>query len=59
MLGCPYCGSDSVRYVGADDGGGDYGDSICDYFYCDNCQQEFEVNCVDVGGDEDFEEENS
>jgi hypothetical protein len=35
---CKYCGSENVSYIGVDDGGGDYGDSLVSIFYCDDCE---------------------
>lgn len=52
---CPYCGGNG-EYLGADDGGGDYGDSVCDMYRCGTCDTEFEGNCVEFDG-EDYEEE--
>lgn len=51
MPECYYCHSENVEFLGADDGGGDYGDSVCDIWHCHDCGQEYEVNCV--GGEED------
>jgi hypothetical protein len=48
MIICPYCGNDDARFLGFDDGGGDYGDSICEYYFCDHCQQEFEAGCIEA-----------
>jgi len=45
---CPYCGGD-VYFVGFDDGGGDYGDSVCEIYECDGCGFSWERHCVDDG----------
>lgn len=42
MMYCKFCGSENVSYVGLDDGGGDYGDSVVSIFYCEDCQSEIE-----------------
>lgn len=39
---CPVCGSEDVNLQGVDDGGGDYGDSVCDQYHCWNCDSDFE-----------------
>lgn len=49
---CPYCGSNHVDYIGVDDGGGNYGTSVCDIFHCGDCEMDFEANCIDT--EEDF-----
>lgn len=51
MEGCPYCGSEDVTYTGMDDGGGDYGDQVCDQFRCNHCDQDFEGDCFGDSGD--------
>lgn len=51
-MNCHYCGSDDTEYTGVDDGGGDYGSSVCDYYFCNSCELSFEANCIDVGSDE-------
>lgn len=45
-MDCRYCGSDEVDYLGVDDGGGDYGDSVCDQYECLECGAMFEANCM-------------
>lgn len=45
-MNCPYCGSINVDYLGIADGGGDYGDAICDEWVCDACAMEFEGDCI-------------
>lgn len=42
MMYCRYCGSEDVRYLGIDDGGGDYGDSFVNIFHCDGCGLDIE-----------------
>lgn len=44
---CPYCGAAAVEYLGVTDGGGDYGDSICDEFRCHECDTTWEEHCVE------------
>lgn len=34
---CPYCGSESIEYFGLDDGGGDYGETVEEYWLCLAC----------------------
>jgi len=46
---CPYCGEEMI-FTGMDDGGGDYGDSICEIWECPDCDFADELNCV---GDSD------
>jgi len=43
---CPYCGSEDVYFSGVDDGGGDYGDSLCDLYECQGCLNDFEAHCI-------------
>lgn len=50
---CYYCGSEDVEYIGTDDGGGDYGSAVCDLFHCNQCDQDFEANCIEYEGDDD------
>lgn len=45
---CPYCGSDHVEYHGVDDGGGDYGNAVCDQYECLNCGNRFESDCLEA-----------
>lgn len=35
-MNCRYCGS-RMDYIGIQDGGGDYGDSVCDEYQCMTC----------------------
>jgi len=59
---CRLCGHDEYEYLGVDDGGGDYGSSICDQFHCLNCNNYFEDNCIDVfdlENDPGLEDENT
>lgn len=53
---CPYCDSSDIDYVGVEDGGGDYGDSLCDIWLCHGCGHEFEKNCVEFI-EPDYDEE--
>jgi hypothetical protein len=39
---CRYCGSENVSYIGIDDGGGEYGDSVVSIFHCDDCDMDIE-----------------
>lgn len=54
---CRICGSD-MEYKGVDDGGGDYGESICEQWECLNCGSWDEINCVDYEYVIDLEDEN-
>lgn len=54
---CPICGGGNVRYIGCDDGGGDYGTAIVDLYNCEDCDLQFEVNPVEYGDLEDEEDE--
>ncbi len=45
---CPVCDSPMV-YVGVEDGGGDYGTSLCDIYKCTNCGEMIEGACIDTG----------
>jgi len=47
MRTCVYCGSEEVEYTGLDDGGGDFGSSVCDQYHCLACDGEFEDGCID------------
>jgi DNA-directed RNA polymerase subunit RPC12/RpoP len=49
-MNCPYCGSDAVQYDGIQDGGGDYGESVCDEYECLECGAMFEMDCWDDDG---------
>lgn len=49
---CPYCGEPMI-YKWIADGGGDYGDSVCDIWECEDCDHEEEGDCI---GD-DYEDE--
>lgn len=46
MNTCPYCGSEMTAYLGMDDGGGDYGEAVCEQFKCYDCGQHFEGDCI-------------
>lgn len=50
---CPHCGL-PMEYGGIDDGGGDYGASICDTWYCDACQYGTEMDCVEFDDDDEI-----
>ena len=41
---CPYCGSQSVEYIGIDDGYGDDGDRMLDIYNCHRCNMQFASN---------------
>lgn len=43
---CPYCDM-PMRYVGADDGLGDFGLSVCDTWECWQCEHQEHTNCID------------
>ena len=49
---CPYCGG-TMCYSGADDGGGDYGNSICDIYVCEDCDWSEERGCIEMEIDDD------
>ena len=44
---CRYCGSKNTEYLGVTDGGGDYGTSICDEWFCGDCDSHWEDGCED------------
>lgn len=37
-----------LEFTGTDDGGGDYGTSVCDYYSCPECDYIEELNCFDL-----------
>jgi len=41
MSECPYCGG-KLEYVGIEEGGGDYADSLVDLWYCHECDIQLE-----------------
>lgn len=45
---CPACDAVAVSYQGIQDGGGDYGTSICDCWRCEMCGNEWESDCIDM-----------
>lgn len=47
---CPYCG-EPMTFTGFDDGGGDYGDSVCEIWECVDCDWSEEHDCFS-GDDE-------
>lgn len=53
---CRYCGSGNTFYQYSDDGGGDYGDSVFDLYFCSDCESEFEEvwMSIDDESDDDF-----
>lgn len=44
---CDRCGA-HMDYLGVDDGGGVYGDSVCDTWECPECGFSDETNCREV-----------
>lgn len=46
---CPYCNQRMVN-TGYDDGGGDYGSSICEQWECYDCEHSEEHGCIDDYG---------
>lgn len=44
---CPSCGSSNTVFCGTDDGYGDEGTSVCDVYFCDDCEYEFTGNCLE------------
>jgi hypothetical protein len=46
MRPCPVCGEPMV-YVGIDDGGGLYGDALCDIWECLDCDVQEEGDCLE------------
>lgn len=52
-MDCPYCGSDVLLHMGFDDGGGGYGDSVCEQWECMECGAAVEGNCFDSMSDRD------
>lgn len=57
MNTCPYCGSDLIELLGMDDGGGDYGEAVCETWDCHDCGQQFEGDCIGQAIDGNFPEE--
>ena len=59
---CSYCNVE-MYYVGINDGGGDYGSSVCDEWQCPACDYIVETDCIEVeyepedsyGDGQDFE----
>lgn len=45
---CPYCLGDNVKYLGIIDGAGDWGNSICDYYKCEDCGDTYTTHCIDI-----------
>lgn len=45
---CPVCGSSNVSYHGMDDGGGIYGESVCDQWRCEVCNASWEGDCISL-----------
>lgn len=43
---CPDCGA-ALVFSGYDDGGGDYGDSVCEVWDCPDCNYSEEGACID------------
>lgn len=52
MHDCPFCGSVNTFYAGVDDGGGDYGESVCDTYRCEDCDNDFDGDCFSAGSDD-------
>ena len=44
---CPYCGG-MLGYSGFEDGGGPYGNSVCEVYVCVDCDYAEERNCVEI-----------
>lgn len=59
MKTCPYCGGTNLDYIGADDGGGDYGTSLVETFYCEDCDEEVSFDVYDYGEDYEHEEDDT
>lgn len=57
---CYSCGSENTIYKGVEDGGGQYGSSVCDIWECLDCGIWTEADCVDEidadGNTSDIEE---
>lgn len=43
---CQHCGGTLFWSGSYDDGGGDYGDSVCEVWECDTCENTTERNCI-------------
>lgn len=56
---CPYCGSENIRELGYEDGGGDYGEAVTLAYCCDNCGEHFEESDLDVLEDDDQDDQPS
>lgn len=50
---CPYCGNFEVDYRERNDGGGDDGTLICDFWHCPECRMDFETDCIEVHDEEE------
>lgn len=50
---CPYCGATAGTYIGVTDGGGVYGKSLCDEFWCKECGAIFEVGYIEYDDDDE------
>lgn len=47
---CPYCLSSNTEYMGIDDGGGEYGTSVCDEYECLECGAGWSSDCMEIDG---------
>jgi len=57
MTYCPHCGGENTEFLGYDDGAGDYGEDICEVWFCEDCQVHFDEGLPmpdDDGDDSDF-----
>lgn len=54
---CPVCGSTHLLDHGVDDGGGDYGSSLCQQYECEVCGYWFEDDCIETWEPPDDEPE--
>lgn len=51
---CPYCDI-PMRYIGADDGLGDFGTAVCDVYECWQCEHQETGHCIET--EPDFEDD--
>lgn len=54
---CPYCGSEDVRELGYEDGGGDYGEAVTLVYRCNECGEAFEESDLPFDDDDPDEDD--
>jgi len=50
---CPYCDSEEIEYLGLEDGGGDFGDSVTETYKCLECNAHLERSDFDFVDEDD------